>query len=245
MKIVAVVPMKLNNKRLPNKNTRAFHNGYPLCTYVLETLLSCKVIDEVYVYCSNEEIKKYLPTGCLFQKRDLCYDADSAGMNEILAAFARDVSADMYVQAHATGPFVRKESVEKGIRAVWEDGYDSAFAVKRVQDFMWKNGKPFNYALEHIPRTQDLEPIYQETSGFYIYEAGVIHEMGRRIGNRPYMVEIGEIEGIDIDEEEDFVMADAVYNYNLWFKGEYADSGAFNNLEKVKRIIRGGIEDKK
>lgn len=217
MRIVAVVPMKLNNRRLPQKNTMAFHNGNPLCTYILETLLSCKMIDGVYVYCSNEEIKDYLPAGCIYKKRDVRFDTDSTSMNEILIAFAKEVQADVYVMTHTTAPFVRRESIERGIQAVLKEGYDSALAVKRVQDFMWRDGKPFNYDLCNIPRTQDLEPIYEETSGFYVYTGNVICEMGRRIGIHPYMVEVGEIEGIDIDEKEDFIIADAIYNYNLWF----------------------------
>ena len=47
MKIVAVVPMKLNNTRLPQKNTKPFHNGKPLCHYILSTLLQVEEIDEV------------------------------------------------------------------------------------------------------------------------------------------------------------------------------------------------------
>ena len=31
MKVTAFVPMKLNNERLPGKNTKAFTNGKPLC----------------------------------------------------------------------------------------------------------------------------------------------------------------------------------------------------------------------
>ena len=37
MKTVAVVPMKLNNRRLPQKNTKPFTNGKPLCWYILST----------------------------------------------------------------------------------------------------------------------------------------------------------------------------------------------------------------
>ena len=33
MKTVAIVPMKLNNRRLPQKNTKSFTNGKPLCHY--------------------------------------------------------------------------------------------------------------------------------------------------------------------------------------------------------------------
>ena len=56
MKVVALVPMKLNNRRLPNKNTKPFTNGKPLCHYILSTLLKVKEIDEIYVYTINEGI---------------------------------------------------------------------------------------------------------------------------------------------------------------------------------------------
>ncbi len=213
MKIVAIVPMKLNNRRLPQKNTKPFHNGKPLCYYILSTLLKIKEISEVYVYCSNPDIKEYLPEGIKYLQRPESLDQDTTKMNEVLECFAGEVPADIYVMTHTTAPFISAESIEKGIQAVKENGYDSAFAVKKLQDFLWKDGQPFNYKLDAIPRTQDLPILYEETSGFYIYHSDVITKLKRRIGNHPYMVEVSEIESVDIDEAEDFEIADAIYNY--------------------------------
>lgn len=213
MKVVAVVPMKLNNKRLPQKNTKAFTNGKPLCYYILSTLLTVENVDEVYVYCSNPDIKEHLPDGVIYLKRDESLDQDTTRMNEVLQCFAKDVPADIYVMTHTTAPFITKESIEKGLSAVLSGGYDSAFAAKKLQDFLWKDGIPFNYELNNIPRTQDLDPIYEETSGFYIYKENVMKQLNRRIGAKPYIVEVGEIESIDIDEAEDFIIADAVFNH--------------------------------
>lgn len=213
MKIVAVVPMKLNNRRLPQKNTKCFTNGNPLCYYILSTLLKIKQIDEVYVYCSNPEIKEFIPEGVKFLKRSESLDTDTTKMNEVLRCFAKDVPADVYVMTHTTAPFISYESIQKGLQAVVENGYDSSFAAKKLQDFLWKDGVPFNYDLTNIPRTQDLDPLYEETSGFYIYKSDVMTQYNRRIGNSPYIVEIGEIESIDIDEAEDFAIADAVFNH--------------------------------
>lgn len=212
MKTVAVVPMKLNNRRLPQKNIKAFTNGEPLCRYILSTLLKVEGIDEVYVYCSDEVIKNYISEGVKYLKRSASLDLDTTKMNEVLECFARDVPADVYVMTHTTAPFISAESISKGLRAVLSGDYDSSFAVKKLQDFLWKDGKPFNYQLDNIPRTQDLPPLYEETSGFYIYRSEIITDMHRRIGNTPYLVEVGEIEAIDIDEPEDFEIADAVYN---------------------------------
>jgi len=214
MKIVAVVPMKLNNTRLPQKNTKSFTNGKPLCYHILSTLLTVDEIDEIYVYCSNPEIKKYIPDGVKYLKRDESLDQDTTKMNEVLKAFSKDVPADIYVMTHATSPFVSAESIKKGILAVKSnEGWDSSFAAKKLQDFLWKDGKPFNYSLDCIPRTQDLDPLYEETSGFYIYNYDVIAKQGNRIGQKPYVVEVSEIESVDIDEPEDFVIADAIYNF--------------------------------
>ena len=213
MKTVAIVPMKLNNRRLPQKNTKQFRNGKPLCYYILSTLLKINSIDEVYVYCSNSDIKEFIPEGVKYLPRSTSLDQDTTKMNEVLKCFASDVPADVYVMTHTTAPFVSKESIEKGIDAVVNGDYDSSFAAKKLQDFLWKQGKPFNYELDNIPRTQDLEPLYEETSGFYIYEKNVIENLNRRIGDNPFIVEVSEIEAVDIDEAEDFMIAEAIYNH--------------------------------
>lgn len=212
-KTVAIVPMKLNNQRLPQKNILPFTNGMPLCTYILNTLVSIPEISEVYVYCSDPAICSYLPRDVRYLKRDKSLDQDTTKMNEILQRFAEDMPADIYVMTHTTAPFISRESIEKGLEAVQSGKYDSAFAAKKLQDFLWKDGKPFNYSLENIPRTQDLEPLYEETSGFYIYRSDVMTKHGQRIGNMPYIVEVNEIESVDIDEPVDFKIADAIYNH--------------------------------
>lgn len=213
MKIIAVVPMKLNNRRLPQKNTKCFKNGKPLCYYILSTLKSIEQIDEVFVYCSNPDIKSFIPDNVKYLQRSSSLDQDTTKINEVLLSFSSDVSADIYVMTHTTAPFISKKSIEKGLNAVISGKYDSSFSVKKIQDFLWKDGRPFNYELNNIPRTQDLPALYEETSGFYIYKNDVITKNGRRIGNNPYMVEIGEIESVDIDELEDFMIADAIYNH--------------------------------
>lgn len=46
-------------------------------------------------------------------------------------------------------------------------------------------------------------------------------ELHRRIGDSPFVVEVGQIERIDIDEMEDFIMADAIFNYRLQIGGYF------------------------
>lgn len=210
MKIVAFVPIKMNNERLPGKNTKKFSNGRPLINYILDTLKEVDNIDEIYVYCSNDEIVEYLPDGVKFLKRDPYLDKSTTSFNEVLKYFARDVDADIYLLTHATAPFISTNSFKKGIDAVKSGKYDSALSVEKLQEFLWKDGTTFNYNPENIPRTQDLEPYYTETCGMYVYTAKLIKEEGRRIGHHPFLVEVSKIEACDINNSDDFVIADAI-----------------------------------
>lgn len=207
MKTIAVIPMKLNNERLPHKNTKMFTNGKPLCSYIFNTLSRVKNIDEIFVYCSDESIISYLPENIKFLKRSTNLDNNNSTMNDVLNAFIKDIDADIYVLAHATAPFVKATTFEKCINLVKSNNYDSAFSVKKVQEFLWKDGKPINYELENIPRTQDLPNIYRETCGFYIFKKEIIKKYNRRIGNNPYLCEVDDIEATDIDDQFDFDIA--------------------------------------
>lgn len=211
MKTVAFVPIKLNSERVPRKNIRAFTNGEPLIKYILKTLEKVKGIDEIYVYCSSPEIKEYMTEKSVFLKRDEYYDLSTTPFNEVLSSFAKLVKADQYVLTHATAPFIKAESIEKAIEGVSKEGFDSALTVTPFNEFLWKNNKPFNYDVENIPRTQDLERMYVETCGLYVYKRELILEKNRRIGDNPMLVEISKIEATDINVEEDFIIADAIF----------------------------------
>ena len=211
MKTVAFVPIKLNNERFPGKNVRPFTGGEPLIAYILNTLLEVDNVDERNVYCSSDEIVEYLPEGIKFLKRDPYYDLSSTPFNEVLTSFAELVEADVYVLSHATAPFISKESIALGVNKVVNEGYDSALAVNRLQEFVWKDGKPFNYEVENIPRTQDLPEMFTETCGLYVYTKDVICNKKRRIGDKPYLIEVSKIEACDINTKEDFIVADALF----------------------------------
>lgn len=212
---IAFVPLKLNNERLPGKNTKLLSDGTPLVSLILETLQKVNNIDDIYVYCSNESVVDYLPHGVKFLKRSALLDLSTTKINEVLSAFAKDVPADVYVLAHATAPFLKPESIETGVKKVCSGQYDSALTVHKMQEFVWKDGQPMNYDLGAVPRTQDLDPLFIETTGLYIYTHDLITERNTRIGDRPYLIEVSSIESLDINNPIDFEIADAVYTHVL------------------------------
>lgn len=205
-KVVAFVPIKLNSERLPSKNILPIGDK-PLCYHICNTLLKVKNIDEVYVYCSDDEIVNYIPKGIKFLKRDKRLDGNLIKGAEIYKSFIDEIDSDIYILAHTTSPFTKAESISKGLDKVLYEDYDSALSVQKIQTFSWYNGKPINYDLRNVPRTQDLEPIYIETSAFFIFEKDIFVKDGMRVGNRAYLQEVSHVEAVDIDTKEDYDFA--------------------------------------
>lgn len=207
MKIVCVIPIKLNNERLPHKNTKMLGNK-PLIKYILNTVNEIEEINDIYVYCSNESIKDYLDGRAKFLKRSEALDLPTANFTQIFESFMNEVDADIYVYAHATAPFITKETIIEEINAVKSGNYDSAFTAEKIQDFIWQDGQPLNFNAENLPRSQDLPVLYRETSGVYVFTKEVFQQYKRRIGKNPKIIEVNKKEMTDINYPEDFMMAE-------------------------------------
>jgi 2-dehydro-3-deoxyphosphooctonate aldolase (KDO 8-P synthase) len=205
-KKVAFVCIRFNNTRLPNKNILDL-NGKPLCYWIFDKLKYIKGIDDIYVYCSNKKILKYLPEGIKFVKRDEKFDGNNIKANELLYSFSQLIKSDYYLLCHATCPFLKVSTIQKLINNFDELKYDSGFTCKKYQTFLWNNKEPMNFLLNDIPRTQDMEPFYIENVGAYLYNYNEICKNNRRIGNKPLKIDVSDIECVDIDNLEDYNFA--------------------------------------
>ena len=207
MKICAVVPIKLNNERFPNKNI-ALLGGRPLCTHLLGTLAGLDDL-KTYVYCSDEAIVTYLPQGIDFFKRSAALDAFSVKRQQIVSSMIRDIEADVYVYAHVTNPFLSGETIRAAIDAVVRDGHDSATGVTEHRKYIWYQSKPLNFDRENLLRTQDIEPVYMEM-GLFVFRREVALRNGSVYGSDLALIPVTETEAVDIDYKEDIDFANLI-----------------------------------
>lgn len=208
MKKVAFVPIKLNSERIKNKNILKIGKK-PLCYYIFESLKDTGIQD-IYVYCSDEKIKNYIPSYVKYLRRNKNLDKNETKGMEIYTNFCSTIKSDVYVLAHATSPFTKAKSIKKGLNSL-KKGHDSSLSVKKIQTFAWYKNSTLNYSLDNIPRTQNITPIFIETSGFYIFTKDIIYQK-KRIGDNPFFVEVDNIEAIDVDEKEDLKLARKIIN---------------------------------
>ena len=207
--ITAVMPIKLANERLPGKNTMLL-GGKPLLQYEVDSLLATGMVADINVYCSDEAIVPFLPEGVKFLRRPRSLDLPTSNFTQIFSSFAGERPADVYVYAHATAPFVSSSTMADLIEAVVSGKNDSAFCARKIQDYLWQDGEPLNFDAENLPRSQDLKPIYRETSGVYVFTRGVFERLHRRIGGNPFIKEVSFREAVDINTPEDFALAQAL-----------------------------------
>lgn len=214
MNVVAVMPIKLKNERCPGKNTRILGDK-PLLQYELDNLKKTNLCNSINVYCSNTDVIQYLPEKVNFVKRPRELDLPTSNFTQIFENFMNEVDADIYIYAHATAPFITTETMKLCINAVMSGEYDSAFCALKLQDYLWKKGEPLNFDATNVPRTQDLEPIYQETSGVYVFTKEVFKKYKQRIGKKPFIKEVSFKEAVDIDNPEDFELAEKIVNIDI------------------------------
>jgi len=70
-----------------------------------------------------------------------------------------------------------------------------------------------NHNQHILLRTQDLPPVFEENSCMYLFNQEILERNHNRIGDRPYLFEIPELESQDIDVELNFKMAEFLYHY--------------------------------
>jgi len=218
MKITALLPMKGNSERVKNKNMRNF-DGKPLYHAVMNSLLSSKYIETVVINTDSDIISKDAKSNfgdkVIIINRPKEIQGDFVSMNDIINYDLSKLDGEVFLQTHSTNPLLRTETIDKAIEKYFTDldKFDSIFGVTKVQTrFYDKDANPINHNPEELLRTQDLEPYYEENSNFYIFSKEAFRNAGnKRIGLKPQIFEVNKLESIDIDEPEDFKLAELLY----------------------------------
>lgn len=179
--------------------------------------MNCSKIDEIVIDTDSPIIFKdaaeHFPQVKLIERPERLR-ADTTPTNEVLLHDVSKVEADFYLQTHSTNPLLQTETITQAIDNFLKvyPIYDSLFSVTKLHTRLWNQlGQPINHNPAILLRTQDLPPIYEENSNLYIFSRDTLEKRRNRLGERPLMFEIGELEAYDIDEELDFQIAEFLY----------------------------------
>lgn len=210
MKVVAFLPAKGSSQRIECKNMKLM-DGKPLFLHTLEKLVSCEFIDEVYLDSESDEILNYAPyLNYIPLKRDPELANNKTDGHRMFYNEVRQVEADIYIQILGTSPFIKKETIQKGVDILKNHPeYDSVVLVKKEKQYTWNENGPI-YDKNNIPNSIDLPDTVIETMGLYIVRSDIAHQNKQRFGDNVYLLEAEAIEAVDVNFPDDFQLAEAI-----------------------------------
>lgn len=222
MKISAFLPCRAGSERVPHKNTRPFADiEGGLLGLKLKHLIACEAIDSIVLSTNDDEvirIAKALSNDKIEIDRRPEHLATSATSTDDLIRYVPEVIKDGAVLwTHVTSPFIDEELYRKAINrykeVLLQGEYDSLMSVMALRTFIWNRKGAVNYDRdqEKWPRTQTIDPLFEVDSGIFLADISIYKNRQDRIGQTPYLFENNDIAAFDIDWEEDFFIAEAIY----------------------------------
>lgn len=213
MKCACFIPIKANSERVKGKNLREL-NGKKLYQYICEHVISADVFDDVYIDTNSDEVAEFAEkNGFIHIKREENLLKSTANGNDLLVHhYNLCPNYDLYFQLFATAPYLQPVSIRNCVLAMKDphSDFDSCFTAIENHGFYWLNGMPVNYQPNILPRSQDMFPIIEETTGLYGITAEALKKYRCRIGANPYIYIVSKFEAVDINTEEDFKMAEHI-----------------------------------
>ena len=235
MSTIAFIPVRGGSKSIPLKNIRSFC-GKPLIYWNLIALEKSNMIDEIVVATDSEKIfqvvERFGFTKVTLYRRSDENAQDHSTSESIMLEYihyARLAPNDIFMLVQATSPFSRTNDFNNGLQLMKK--YDTVFSCAKIKRFIWdKNANPLNYDYNNRPRRQDFDGTFMENGAFCISSVADIIKYNNRISGNIGICEMAEYTFIEIDEVDDWIMAE-----QLFIKNNITENTT--NFNKVKILL--------
>lgn len=245
--VLAIVPARAGSKGLQNKNVRLFC-GQPLLTWPLQALKKTPEVDTILLSTDSEKYRQIgLSLGVqapFLRPASLSTDA-ATSVDVLLHAISYYESIgkvyDYVVMLEPTSPLTESFDVSKGLKTINDKSgnVDAIVGVGQVLDqhpnFLLEIGtdglmKPFDGKEGFLAqRRQEISKLYFLDGSLYVSDITSLKNKKTFYHTRTFAMVMENYKNIEIDTEEDFIMAEAL--------------ASSKNVRKFKRT--GGKDGKK
>lgn len=221
---IAIITARGGSKRIPKKNIKEFC-GEPIIAYSIQAALESKLFDEVMVSTDSMEIagiaKKYGASVPFMRSEETSNDFATTAdvILEVLSEYEKRKEKFEYACCiYPTAPFLTAEKLCAAMEKIKEKGAAQltpvvAFSFPPQRSFVIDpDGKlHYKYPKYRQMRSQDLEKMYHDAGQFYIYQVSSYRTAKGKIkqGIIPFVLPESEVQ--DIDNEEDWKIAEMKY----------------------------------
>jgi CMP-N,N'-diacetyllegionaminic acid synthase len=245
-----MIPARSGSQRVKKKNLRLI-DGKPLISYVLKTLADINIFDDIYINSEDqifENIAKKF--NIKFYKRDAILSNDSATNDQFALDFINNIKCDLLVQVLPTSPFITKEDILKFVSKIQDEDLETLISVKKNQIACIYRNSPINFDKNRVnPPSQTMEPIFSYATALMGWKTKSFIQNMNKFGSgyhggneKKNYYELKGISTIDIDEEEDFILAEQIilskkFSANFEIK-YYNDDNKFSVENDVSSILK-------
>ncbi|MHA7879274.1 MAG: pseudaminic acid cytidylyltransferase [Saccharospirillum sp.] len=222
---VCIIPARGGSKRIPRKNVRPFL-GQPLIAYSIREALSSGLFSDVIVSTDDREIAEVARqwgASVPFMRPSELAD-DHANTFDLMAHAAQWVTehkpqTEFLCCLYATAPFVQAQYLRQGLetlRSARDANYcysitDYAFPIQRSVRLN-SAGFVVPWMPEYmLKRSQDLEAFYHDAGQFYWGRLSAFANGSPFFAQASLGVILPRYRVVDIDTEDDWVMAEVQY----------------------------------
>lgn len=223
---VAIITARGGSKRIPRKNIKEFL-GMPILKYSIDSALKARCFDEVMVSTDDIEIADFARTcgaKVPFMRSEVAsndFTTTAEVILEVLQQYKLQGKDFKYCCCiYPTAPFITHEKLENAYEKLVESGAKSVVPVVRFSFPIQRSFKMEENGLvkmnwpEYIStRSQDLPPAFHDCGQFYFLETKAFLNEPKLFTDLTIGYEMPESEVQDIDNEEDWKLAEIKYGF--------------------------------
>lgn len=210
----AIIPIKTNSQRVPNKNLRPFYKEDSLFDVKAKQLLKVLPPEDIYVSSECPSVASHADRyGLQFILRGQHLTDNNVPMSEVVTSVVNQIEGDddvMWTQVTEPlfGDFKKCLNVWSSVRGE----HDSLVVVKPFKQYLIdEHGRGINYCFGHWHKpSQALPKWYSIPYSLHIMTRECVRKCNYYVGIKPYLYESQHL-SVDIDDLSDFELASFIF----------------------------------
>ena len=190
----------------------------PLIEHIINSAKKSKFFDEIYINSEADEFQKISEKCNInFYKRPFELSTDTATNDDFTLDFIKNIKCDILIQLLPTSPFISSDEIDEFTEKMINEKFETMISITNVQIEAIYEDKPINFnEFKQSPPSQSLKPIKAYACGIMGWESNRFKSNMEKYNSGYHggdgSIGYYELKGfstIDIDNEEDFILAEA------------------------------------
>ncbi len=230
-RVLGLITARGGSKGLPGKNTRLLC-GRPLIAWTVDAARASSCLDAVVVSTDDAGIAEaaraagaevpFLRPAALASDTASSIDAVLHAL-DTLAAEGREFQ--VLVLLEPTSPLREASDIDAAVQQLATSGADAVVSVCRAEgahpSFMFRMDErgavtPYLTVPPTGVRRQDIEPLFYLEGTVYVSTVAALRETRAFCHDRTVAYEVPKWKALEIDDEDDFVMVQAIAKHRGW-----------------------------